>query len=69
VTRETGSAVPGNRLLAAQARDLASRAARGSVECKAVGCAAVLLGETRTVAAGQMLAELTAMVTASETAS
>jgi hypothetical protein len=55
VTRVTGSVVTGNRLLAARARDLADRAPQGSLECKAAGCVAVLLDDTRTVAAARRL--------------
>jgi hypothetical protein len=45
----------GNRTLAARARDLASRAPRGSLERKAAGCLSVVLGETRTVAAARQV--------------
>jgi hypothetical protein len=55
MTRDTGSVVTGNRLLAARARDLADRAPRGSIECRAAGCVAVLLEQTRTVAAARKL--------------
>jgi hypothetical protein len=59
MTSEAGSVVIGNRLLAARARDLARRAPRGSRECKAAGCLAVLLDDTRTVAAARkLLAEI-----------
>jgi hypothetical protein len=59
MTTGTGSVVTGNRLLAARARDLARRAPRGSVECKAAGCLAVLLDDTRsTAAARRLLAEI-----------
>jgi hypothetical protein len=47
--------VTGNRQLAARARDLAARAPRGSLECKAAGCLAILLDQTRTVAAARKL--------------
>jgi hypothetical protein len=55
VTRETSSVVTGNRVLAARARDLADRAPRGSVECKAAGCLAVLLDQTRSATAARKL--------------
>ena len=42
-----------NRDLAAQARDLAGRAPRGSVDRPAGLCAAVCLGSTRTAAAAR----------------
>jgi hypothetical protein len=55
----TGTEVVGNRLLAARASDLAGRAPRGSLECKAAGCAAIALGETRTIpAARRILADV-----------
>lgn len=48
----TGTEVTGNRTLAA-------RAPRGSLECKAAGCAAVALAETRSVtAARKVLSQL-----------
>lgn len=55
MTRETAPDITGNRLLAAQARDLARRAPRASLECKAAGCLAVLLDETRSAAAARKL--------------
>jgi hypothetical protein len=55
VTRQAAPDVTGNRLLAARARDLARRAPQGSVECKAAGCVAVLLDQTRSAAAARVL--------------
>jgi hypothetical protein len=54
----TGTEVVGNRLLAARASDLAGRAPRGSLECKAAGCAAVALSESRTVPAARKVLAL-----------
>ena len=52
---EARSVVVGNRQLAARARDLAARAPRGSIECKAAGCLAVLLDATRSATAARKL--------------
>jgi hypothetical protein len=45
--------ITGNRQLAARARDLADRAARGSLERRAAGVLAVALGTTRSAAAAR----------------
>ncbi len=56
VAAVTGHAVIlGNRQLAARARDLADRAPRGSLGRKAALSAAVLLDETRSIAAARKL--------------
>lgn len=47
--------ITGNRTLAARARAVADAAPRGSTDRKAALSAAVLLGETRTVAAARKL--------------
>jgi hypothetical protein len=51
----TGTEVAGNRTLAARAQDLASRAPAGSAQRKAAGCAAIALGETRTIPAARKI--------------
>jgi hypothetical protein len=47
--------VTGNRLLAARARDLGTRAPRGSLDRKAALCAAVALDETRSLRAARLV--------------
>jgi hypothetical protein len=52
-----GTAVT-NAELAARARQLADRAARGSLKRKAAGCAAVALGDSRTLATARKILAL-----------